>query len=99
MRRRHTRAHDRLRVERPAADGNALAQRANLVEVRAGVDERAERHVASDPREAVEPRNRGHFRSLKTALAAPKPLSMPTTVMPAAHDDNIASSAVTPSSA
>ena len=35
----------------------------------------------------------------KTAQAAPKPLSMPTTVTPDAHDACIASSAVTPSSA
>ena len=34
-----------------------------------------------------------------TAQAAPKPLSMPTTVMPAAHDACMASSAVTPSRA
>ena len=38
-------------------------------------------------------------RMRATAHAAPKPLSMPTTVMPAAHDDSMASSAVTPSRA
>ena len=36
-----------------------------------------------------------HMRA--TAQAAPKPLSMPTTVIPAAHDACMASSAVTPS--
>ena len=63
------------------------------------VDERAERHVAGDPGEAVVPGGDRHFSIRNTALAAPKPLSMPTTVMPAAHDASIASSAVMPSSA
>ena len=63
--------------------------------------EAAERHVAGDAGEAVEPgepfRVR-HRRRRATAHAAPKPLSMPTTVIPDAHDASIASSAVTPSS-
>ena len=40
----------------------------------------------------------GHRSNLAAAHAAPKPLSIPTTVMPAAQDASIASSAVTPSS-
>ena len=77
----------------------------DLVEVGPGVEQRAEGHVAGHPGEAVEP---GHPalshgptpvpRSRATAQAAPKPLSMPTTVTPAAHDESMASSAVTPSS-
>ena len=67
----------------------------------AGVHQRAHRHVASGAGEAVEPGGAGHAgtRSARAiAHAAPKPLSMPTTVMPLAHDACIASSAVTPSS-
>ena len=78
--------------------------RADLVEVGPGVDERAERHVAGDAGEAVEPGDGSPARpavdwpgaaadgeptcrnSRTTAQAAPNPLSMPTTVMPAAHD-------------
>src|SRR5215212_2510216 len=42
----------------------------------------------------------GHAGSiLSTAHAAPKPLSIPTTVRPAAHDDSMDSRAVTPSKA
>ena len=48
-------AHDRLGLELPPADRQALAQLAHLVEVGAGVDERAQGHVAGDPGEAVEP--------------------------------------------
>ncbi len=45
----------------------------------------------------VRPRHRRSIRA--TAQAAPKPLSMPTTVTPLAHEACIASNAVTPSSA
>ena len=90
---------DGLCVERPSADGDALAQRADLVEIGAEVDERAEGHVAGDAGEAVEPGDDRHLSNRITALAAPKPLSMPTTVMPAAHDASMARSAVTPSRA
>ena len=41
----------------------------------------------------------GHGNIRATAQAAPNPLSMPTTVSPAAHDACIASNAVIPSSA
>src|SRR5205085_7444657 len=61
----------------------------------------AECHVAGDPGEAVEPGDGGGHRPQirATAHAAPNPLSMPTTVIPAAHDACMASSAVIPSSA
>jgi hypothetical protein len=91
----------RLDLQLPAVHGKLAEQAADLVGVGPGVDERAERHVAGDPREAVEPGDRpgGHFSILSTALAAPNPLSMPTTVRPAAHEASMASRAVTPSSA
>ena len=56
-------AQHRLGVERPAADRQPLEQLADLVEVGAGVDERAERHVAGDAGEAVEPGDRAARRS------------------------------------
>ena len=65
-----------------------------------GVDQAAERHVPGDPGEAVEPGRPsvgGRHGSMRANVqAAPKPLSMPTTAIPAAHDDNIARRAVTP---
>src|SRR4051794_15014437 len=99
MRRADAVAHHRLGFKSPSRDGKPATQRADLIEVGAEVDERAECHVAGDAGEAVEPDDGGHLSSRNTALAAPKPLSMPTTVMPAAHEDNMAKSAVTPSSA
>ena len=107
---------DRLGLELPLGHRQPLEQFLDLVEVGAGVDQRAQGHVAGHAGEAVEP-CRGHgatpwsWRSpaarrtpvgetnmRATAHAAPYPLSMPTTVMPAAHDANIPRSAVTPSS-
>ena len=64
------------------------------------VDESTHQHVAGDTRPAVHPRS-VHVRWFKMramAQPAPKPLSMPTTVTPAAHEACMASSAVTPSS-
>ena len=63
------------------------------------VDESTHQHVAGDTRTAIHPRS-VHVRRFKmraTAHAAPKPLSMPTTVTPAAHEACMARSAVTPS--
>ncbi len=40
-------------------------------------------------RSRARPMPRWSQQSRATAQAAPKPLSMPTTVMPAAHDDSI----------
>ena len=111
----------RLDLEGPAPEGQPLEQGQHLVEVGAGIEQAAERHVPGDPGEAVEPGHRarpgppvdaparrrtsvttcdaGHGSIRATAQAAPNPLSMPTTVMPAAHEACMASSAVTPSSA
>src|SRR5439155_4941 len=72
------------------------------VTIGAGVEQRSERHVAGDAGERVEPGDGGHARRARwsqaraTAQAAPKPLSIPTTVTPAAHEASMASSAVTP---
>jgi len=57
-------------------------------------------HIAGLVEEARLP-DRVTRRALATfrALAAPNPLSMPTTVRPAAHEASMASRAVTPSSA
>ena len=48
-------AEHRLGLEPPAVHGQPLDHRAHLVDVGAGVDQRAERHVAGDAGEAVEP--------------------------------------------
>ena len=92
-----------LEFERPSADREPVEQAFQLAKIGAGVDEAAQRHVAGDTGEAVEPGDptagrAGHRRILATAQAAPKPLSMPTTVIPAAHEACMASNAVTPSS-
>src|SRR3954454_14684924 len=102
---------DACRADPAALDGlnhDALGRRQrresteHRVTVGAGVEQRGERHVAGDPGERVEPGNGGHARRARwsharaTAQAAPKPLSMPTTVTPAAHEASMASSAVTP---
>jgi hypothetical protein len=42
------------------ADREAAERRTQVVERQPGVDERAERHVAGDPREAVEIQDRRH---------------------------------------
>ena len=104
---------DRLDVEPPSAKRQALQQRHYLVQIGTSVDQAAKRHVPGDPGEAVEPGHRAstlnwvvgscrqptHGSIRASAHAAPKPLSMPTTVMPAAQEACMASSAVTPSSA
>ncbi len=71
---------------------------------RAGVDQRAQEHVAGGARDAVDVGDAGHDapadrRAMRAAIVpAPKPSSMLTQATPAAHDESIASSAVTPSS-
>ena len=84
----------------------ALADR---LEVGAGVDQRAERHVAGDAGDAIEveephparPWPRPRRRSARTmrcaTCAAPNPLSMFTTATPGAHDASIVRSAREPS--
>ncbi len=119
-----------LGAQVPARQRQAPEQGEHLAHIGSGVEEAAERHVAGDPREAVEPGDglpgdgavglglvvgaatlgapgppgapvrrgleRAHCRIRATAQAAPKPLSMPTTLTPAAQEASIASRAVIP---
>ena len=65
----------------------------------AGVDQRAEHHVTGNAAEAVEVPERRHeriFRMRAASAAAPNPLSMLTTVTPAAQELSIPSSAAMP---
>ena len=109
---RHAAPQHRLDGQAPSVHGSRRRSGQDLAEVGAGVEQAAERHVPGDAREAVEPRHRARVRgaagrtgdvgvaqrrSRAMAQAAPKPLSMPTTVTPAAHEASMASSAVTPS--
>src|SRR3954447_20637315 len=74
----------------------------DVVGLRPGVEQRTHGHVARDPGERMKPGDRGHAagpNSRNTAQAAPKPLSIPTTVIPEAQLESMASSAVTPSRA
>ena len=91
-------ALERERVPVDTEPGESVGDR---VHVGTGIDERRQQHVAGHARAAVEPhRASAHRRSTRaTAHAAPKPLSMPTTVTPLAHEASIASNAVTPSRA
>lgn len=90
----------RLEGERVVGEAEARHNLGNLDGVGPRIDKRAERHVARRASEAMEPCSRDglchYFTILAIAHAAPKPLSMPTTVMPLAHDACIARSAVTP---
>ena len=68
----------------------------DVTEVGPRIQEAPKGHVPGDPGETVEPGHRTtvdpprragrHGNILATAQAAPKPLSIPTTVIPAAHD-------------
>ena len=86
-------------------NGQPLEEGRHLVEIRPGIEQAAQGHVAGDAGEAVEPGHRAgavgdaHGRVRATAQAAPNPLSMPTTVIPAAQEACMANSAVTPSRA
>ena len=93
-------AVDGLGAQLPAGEAEAVEDRHDLVERRPGVEEAPEDHVAGDPRPEAEPGDAGHVGSLRmrvTAMAAPKPLSIPTTLTPAAQLAIIDSRAVTPS--
>ena len=69
------------------------------LDLRAGVEQRAEQHVARDAADAVDVEG-PHRRAILAAIVpAPKPSSMFTTATPAAHEVSIASSAVTPPNA
>ncbi len=100
----HATALDPLEHEGVPVDVEPADHRGDEVGVRAGIDQGGHRHVAGDARLTVEPGNptwsrhrAGHVKMRAIAQAAPKPLSMPTTVTPLAHDACMASSAVTPS--
>ena len=67
-----------LELEVPARQVQTVEQRADLVDVRAGIDQRPQGHVARDAGEAVEPGQRrrtggrvGHGSIRATAQAAP----------------------------
>ena len=101
----HPAALDLLEHDGVTVDAEAPEDRRHHVGVGAAVDQRRHRHVAGDAGLTVEPgdapggRHRlGHVNMRAIAHAAPKPLSMPTTVTPLAHDACMASRAVTPSS-
>ena len=70
----------------------------------ARVDQRGQQHVAGRAGDAVDVGDARHDapaarRAMRAAIVpAPKPSSMFTQATPAAHDESIASSAVTPSS-
>ena len=78
---------------------------ADPLQVGAGVQQRAEQHVAGDPGHTVEVEDPGHSappaeRAIRAAIVpAPKPSSMLTTATPAAQEISIECSAVTPDSA
>ena len=100
-------ALDPLEQQGVAVDAEPADRLRDHVGIGARVDERGHRHVAGHAGLAVEPRHPnagavvrhrvGHVRIRATAAAAPKPLSMPTTVTPLAHEACMASRAVTPS--
>ena len=103
-----------LHFERPTAEREPLEEGKHLAQVGAGVQQAPESHVAGDAGKAVEPsqmaaagkgrgglrcRGTGHGSIRAMAQAAPNPLSMPTTTIPAAQDACMANNAVTPSRA
>ena len=101
----HAASLDLLEQQGVAVDAEATDGRCHHVRVGAGIDQRGHRHVAGNTCLAVEPGDGqlaghrvGHVNMRAIAHAAPKPLSMPTTVTPLAHEACMASSAVTPSS-
>ena len=92
------------RVQRPAVEREAGERRAQVIQREAGVQHRAQQHVAADAGEAVQV---GDAHGVYSAMAlwrlitaarypAPKPLSMLTTETPAAQELSIASSGARP---
>ena len=94
---RHTTPQHIVERERVAVDVQAAEDVGHPHLVGPGMHQRAHGHIARSAGEAVEPGGAGHGIILAIADAAPKPLSMPTTVTPLAHEACMASSAVTPS--
>jgi hypothetical protein len=64
LRRRHPRAQHAFGVNVTPVDHQAAQRRAQIVERQTGVEQRAERHVPGDAREAVEVQNAAHIRSI-----------------------------------
>ncbi len=87
-------------IESVHAEGAHVLRHA--LRTRAGVDQRGQEHVAGGAGDAVDVGDAGHDapaarRAMRAAMVpAPKPSSMFTQATPAAHDESIASSAVTP---
>ena len=94
-----------LRDERQTLDAEPAEPALDRRRLGAGVQQRAEQHVARDARHAVHVQRPGHVslpaeRAIRAAIVpAPKPSSMPTTASPAAHEDSMESRAVTPPNA
>ena len=96
---------DALRAQLEPLDGEPGQPVADHVRIGAGVEQRAQQHVAGDAGHAVEVEDAGHRpppaeRAIRAAIVpAPKPSSMFTTATPAAHEMSIECSAVMPDSA
>ena len=58
-----TGAQHRLGLDRPAAHRESGEHGTQLIDIGTGIDERTERHISGDPREAMEPGD----RDLRTA--------------------------------
>ena len=90
---------DALDVDLHVLDAERARDAAQRLELRAGVEQRRQQHVAREPADAVEVRDPAHSRprAIRAAIVpAPRPSSMPTTASPAAQDASIAFSAVVP---
>jgi hypothetical protein len=61
--------HDEVGLERPAADRQPLENAGHLVEGGAGVETGAQRHVAGDTGEAVEPGDGAHGAELRRSFS------------------------------
>ena len=85
-----------------SGDGQFCQLCFNQIQVDAQIDKQAEHHVAGDSGKGVKVENAhdGFFRLMRVAAkAAPKPLSMLTTVTPPAQELSMPRSAATPSKA
>ena len=86
-----------------AVDAQRAHVRSHALGIRAGVDQRRQQHVARGAADAVDVGDARHAapaarRAMRAAIVpAPKPSSMFTQATPAAQDESMASSAVTPS--
>ena len=90
---------DPLDVDLHPFDPERVRDGAQGLELRSGVDERSEQHVAREPGDTVEIGDAGHSRprAMRAAIVpAPSPSSIPTTARPAAQEASIAFRAVVP---